>query len=148
MCGPAGSGKSTVARRLEGEGMVRLSFDEAAWQLGLRTMPVEADVHHEIEAALRGRLIDLVSSGADVVLDFSFWSLRMREDYRRLLLLPLGIVPETIYMATPRGVALARIRTRTVSHSDDFMLSEELAAEYFDRFEVPTAGEGPLTVIA
>lgn len=36
MCGPAGSGKSTVARRLEGKGMVRLSFDVAAWQAGLR----------------------------------------------------------------------------------------------------------------
>lgn len=127
--------------------MVRLSFDEAAWQRGLRTMPLEADMHSEIEAALRGRLIDLVSSGADVVLDFSFWSLTMREDYRRLLR-PLGIIPETIYLATPREVALARIRTRTVSHPDDFRLSEEVAGRYFDHFEVPTAEEGPLTVIA
>lgn len=27
MCGPAGSGKSTYARRLEAQGMVRLSID-------------------------------------------------------------------------------------------------------------------------
>ena len=27
MCGPAGSGKSTVARQLEQQGMTRLSFD-------------------------------------------------------------------------------------------------------------------------
>ncbi|WP_396327805.1 AAA family ATPase [Jatrophihabitans lederbergiae] len=27
MCGPSGSGKSTYARRLESEGMIRLSFD-------------------------------------------------------------------------------------------------------------------------
>ncbi len=53
----------------------------------------------EIEADLRARLLDLVAQGADVVLDFSFWSRRMRDDYRELLE-PTGVVPETIYLAT------------------------------------------------
>jgi dephospho-CoA kinase len=30
MCGPAGSGKSTVARQFERQGMIRLSFDQEA----------------------------------------------------------------------------------------------------------------------
>lgn len=146
MCGPAGAGKSTIARRLERDGMVRLSFDEAAWQRGLRTMPLEAEAHREIEAALQSRLVALIESGEDVVLDFSFWSRTMREGYR-LLVRPLGVEPETIYLATPRDVALARIRARNARHADDFTLSEELAAEYFDHFDVPTVDEGPLTVI-
>ena len=127
--------------------MVRLSFDEAAWQLGLRTMPLEAKTQGQIEAALQARLVALVESGEDVVLDFSFWSLNMREEYRRLLR-PLGVEPETIYLATPREIALARIRARGALHADDFSLSGELAAEYFDHFEVPTAEEGPVVVIA
>ena len=126
--------------------MVRLSFDEAAWQMGLRTMPLEAETHREIEAALQTRLIELVHSGSDVVLDFSFWSLKMREEYRRLLR-PLGVEPETLYISTPREVALERIRARAAGHANDFRLSEELAAKYFDHFEVPTAEEGPLEVI-
>ncbi len=126
--------------------MVRLSFDEAAWRMGFRAMPLEAGPRREIEAALQSRLIKLVQSGFDVVLDFSFWSLNMREEYRRLLR-PLGVEPETIYMATPREVALERIRGRAAGHADDFRLSEKLAAKYFDNFEVPTAEEGPLEVI-
>jgi predicted kinase len=147
MCGPAGAGKSTIARQLEKDGMVRLSFDEAAWQLGHRAMPLEAQLQGEIEAALQARLVALVESGKDVVLDFSFWSLKMREEYRRLLR-PFGVEPETIYLATPRAVVLSRIRSRLAAHANDFPLTEELAAEYFDHFEVPTAEEGPLKVIA
>ena len=67
MCGPAGAGKSTIARRLQAAGAVRLSLDEEAWERG--------------------------------------------------------------------------------EHADDFVLTEDLAAEYFDHFEVPTPEEGPLTII-
>jgi hypothetical protein len=61
----------------------------------------------------------------------------MRADYRRLLE-PTGVVPETV---------LERVRARSGSHPDDFVLAEGLAARYFDHFEVPSAAEGPLTVI-
>ncbi|WP_373637793.1 hypothetical protein [Arthrobacter sp. ZGTC412] len=36
MCGPAGAGKSTIARQLASAGMVPLSFDEAAWHMSRR----------------------------------------------------------------------------------------------------------------
>ena len=127
--------------------MTRLSVDKAAWQMGLRTMPLGLENQRAIDAALRARLVALVESGEDVVLDYSFWSQSMREEYRRLLR-PLGVEPETIYLATPRDEVLARIRARRANHPDDFTLSEELAAEYFDHFEVPTNDEGPLRVIA
>ncbi|OLT01034.1 aminoglycoside phosphotransferase [Pseudonocardia sp. CNS-004] len=144
MCGPAGSGKSTYARRLEREGMVRLSFDAEAWDRGIAV--VSDEIRAEIEVDLRARLLALVAAGRDVVLDFSFWSRRMRADYRRLLE-PIGVVPETVYLATDRETVLARVRARCGSHPDDVVLAEELAARYFDHFEVPSADEGPLTVI-
>lgn len=71
MCGPAGSGKSTVARQYERQGMVRLSFDQEAWSRGITEMPLPEEVRGEIEHVLRARLIDLVRHGSDVVLDFS-----------------------------------------------------------------------------
>jgi predicted kinase len=144
MCGPAGSGKSTYARRLEQEGMVRLSIDVAVWKRGLLTASNE--VRDEIEGDLRARLLKLVAAGQDVVLDFSFWSRQMRADYRRLLE-PMGVVPETVYLATDRETVLERVRARSGSNPDDFVLSEDLAARYFDHFEAPSADEGPLTVI-
>jgi predicted kinase len=147
MCGPAGSGKSTVARRYEQQGMARLSFDQEAWSRGITTMPLPQDVRRDIERALRGRLVDLVRAGSDVVLDFSFWSRDMRDEYRELLR-PLGVVPETVYLATDRATVLQRIGARVARDGDDFKISTELAAFYFDHFEAPTPAEGPLTVIA
>lgn len=147
MCGPAGSGKSTFARLLEAEGMARLSFDTEAWKRGIRSMPLPQHVSDDIEEELIAQLRSHINSGVSVVLDFSFWSRKMRADYRRLVR-GLGVEPETVYLATPRDVVLRRIRERSCSDSDDFALSEELAAEYFDRFEVPTPEEGPLKVVA
>jgi len=147
MCGPAGSGKSTVARQYEQQGMARLSFDQEAWSRGITAMPLPQGVHRDIEDALRARLVELVRVGADVVLDFSFWSRGMREEYRELLR-PFGVVPETVYLATDRATVLSRIAARTERDGDDFAISTELAAFYFDHFEVPTAAEGPLTVIS
>ncbi len=146
MCGPSGSGKSTHARGLESEGMVRLSFDAEMWHRGISSVPLSSELRSEIEAELRARLLELVAAGRDVVLDFSFWSRRMREDYRRLLE-PTGVVPETIYLATDRETVLDRLRTRRGSHRDDYVLPDELAAQYFDHFEPPTADEGPLRTI-
>jgi len=146
MCGPAGSGKSAVARRYEQQGMVRLSFDQEAWSRGITTMPLPADVRREIERVLRARLADLVRAGSDVVLDFSFWSRNMRDEYREFLR-PFGVVPETVYLATDRATVLQRVADRAAQDGDDFKLSTELAAFYFDHFEVPTAAEGPLTIL-
>ena len=123
MCGPSGSGKSTYARNLESEGMIRLSFDVEMWRRGISTVPLPPDVRDEIEADLRARLLELVAAGSDVVLDFSFWSRRMRDDYRQLLE-PTGVVPETIFLATDRETVLDRMRTRRGSHSDDYVLTE------------------------
>jgi predicted kinase len=147
MCGPAGSGKSTVARQYEQQGMTRLSFDQEAWSRGITTMPLPPEVHRDIERTLRARLADLVRAGSDVVLDFSFWSRGMREEYRELLR-PLGVVPETVYVATDRATVLQRVSARAARDGDDFKVSTELAAFYFDHFEAPTAAEGPLTVIS
>jgi hypothetical protein len=126
--------------------MVRLSFDQEAWSRGITTMPLPADVHNDIERVLRARLADLVRAGSDVVLDFSFWSRRMRDEYREFLR-PFGVVPETVYLATDRATVLQRIADRAARGGDDFKLSTELAAFYFDHFEVPTAAEGPLTIL-
>ena len=109
-------------------------------------MPLPADVHAEIEGELRERLVDLIRQGVDVVLDFSFWSRRSRMEYREMLR-PFGIVPETIYLATTRAVALERMRARRLTHGDDYELPEEVAAAYFDHFEPPTSEEGPLRIV-
>ena len=127
--------------------MVRLSFDVELWRRGISTTPLPTDVGREIESHMQARLLELVAAETDVVLDFSFWSRRMRDDYRKLLE-PTGVVPETIYLATDRETILTRMRARRGSHSDDFVLTEDRVMQYFDHFEPPTPDEGPLTIIA
>lgn len=87
MCGPAGSGNPTLARRFERDGYVRLSFDEVAWQRGYRAHPVPDAVAAEIHAYLRDGLVALIGRGHHVVVDTSFWSRAARESYRSLVAL-------------------------------------------------------------
>lgn len=146
MCGPAGSGKSTYARVLEQHGMVRVSLDLNRWRDGTPSIVLSAEQQDEVEQTLRSRLLELVTAGRDMVLDVSFLSRQMRQEYRQLLE-PTGVVPETIYLATHRDIVLNPVRLRSGRHADDVVVPPVLAAQYFDNFEPPTPVEGPLTVI-
>lgn len=117
MCGPSGAGKTTYARGLEEAGWARLSFDSHLWARGIRSGDVDPAVREEIRLLLRDELRELVDGGRDVVLDCSFWSRAMRDEWRELLG-EQEIEPETIHLATADG--------------------------YLDRFEAPTREEGPL----
>lgn len=145
-CGPAGSGKSTYARRLEAEGYARLSFDEEAWRRGYRDHPLPAEAADEVHAALQARLAALVAEGRRVVVDTSFWSRASRERYRAFLA-PLGVTPVVHYLATPREVVLRRLEARAGAHGDDVVVPPEVALRYLDGFEAPTPDEGPLEMV-
>lgn len=146
MCGPAGSGKSTIARDYEADGMVRLSVDTEAWARGHRTMPLPEAVSAAITAELEQRLLACVRARQDVVLDLSFWSREMR-DHWRALIAPSGVIPEIVQVVASRETALARVEARAVGHSDDFRLPREIAERYYDHFQPPTDDEGPVTVV-
>lgn len=146
LCGPAGSGKSTVARSCRNAGYEVLSFDEEAWKRGHTSHPVPAEVAQTIHRDLQSRLLSLVAAGESVVVDTSFWSRRSRDDYRECLR-PAGIVPMVYYLNTPRSVVLERLSRRRGDGPHDVMVPPDLAASYVDGFEVPTPAEGPLRVV-
>lgn len=147
MCGPASSGKSTCALRLEAEGFQLLSIDREAWERGHRAMSLPPDAEAAIAEDLREHLLDLVHHGHDVVLDLSFWSRRMREEWRSALA-SIGVVPETMLVADDPGTALTRVQRRSAARPDGFPLPVEVARQYVDHFEPPTADEGPLAVVS
>ena len=145
MCGPGGAGKTTYAKELERDGWTRLSFEVELWDRGITTIP-PADVVAEVAADLKERLLRHVAAGDDVVLDFGFWFRRQRDEYRALLA-PLGVVPETVHVATSLATILSRVGQRHGRGADDWPLTEESARAYFAQFEPPTSEEGPLLVV-
>lgn len=146
LCGPAGSGKSTVARSCRDAGYEVLSFDEEACQRGHTSHPVPEEVGQAIHRDLQSRLLSLVAAGESVVVDTSFWSRRSRDDYRACLR-PAGIVPVVYYLDTPRSVIFERLSRRRGHGPHDVVVPPDRAASYVDGFEVPTPAEGPLRVV-
>lgn len=147
MCGPAGSGKSTWARRLEVQSWVRFSFDEMAWELGFHDHPVSPEVAASVHHRIKHHVSQALESGARVVIDTSFWSRRSRQEYRTFLGL-LGVVPVVYYVDTPRELVLQRLAARTGASALDVPVPPELATTYLDAFEVPTPDEGPLRIVS
>ena len=92
MVGLPGSGKTTLARKLEAErSALRLTVDE--WHVGLFGNDVhddsdEADFathdarHTAIELLLWETAARVLVLGVDVILDFGFWTRRERDDFR------------------------------------------------------------------
>jgi len=147
VCGPAGSGKSTHARRYAGAGYTVVSVDELAWEAGnAAAHPLPPDVATAVAHALRARVEDLLAAGRDVVVDSSFWSRAARDEYRALGARH-GARTVVVHVDTPRDVALARVAARRAAHPHDVVLAPDVAAAYHDGFEVPTPDEGEVEVV-
>ncbi|GAA3524904.1 hypothetical protein AFL01nite_14440 [Aeromicrobium flavum] len=147
MCGPTGAGKSTFARRLVDTGWTRLSFDVETWRLGAPAEPVSQADLDRIEDDLRERLIVAVGRGDDVVVDFSFSTRSLRDDYRALVADGLGLRAETVFLDVDRDTALRRVASRCDTGPDDLRLTDQEVAAHVDGFERPTFAEHPLRVV-
>jgi len=145
-CGPAGSGKSTHARRLEAAGYVRLSFDEEAWSRGWQEHPLPERAAREVDADLQAALVGHARAGRDAVVDTSFWSRARRDDYRALLGAE-GVVPVVHLQTAPPEELLRRLSLRSGSGPHDVVVPPAVARAYVDGFEIPTPDEGPLATV-
>ncbi|WP_454190891.1 AAA family ATPase [Paenibacillus sp. Marseille-Q7038] len=90
MCGVAGSGKTTIAQRLERRGFVRLSIDEEIWATNGRygiDYPIEMYDQLKVKAELKlhNELVNLLNEKRNVVIDFSFWQRKRRNEYKKLI---------------------------------------------------------------
>ncbi|HCW74291.1 MAG TPA: ATP-binding protein, partial [Clostridiaceae bacterium] len=113
---------------------------------GITEHPLTEELARQIRTVLDMRLISLIEQNADIVLDYSFWSVEMRMEYLKLLR-GFGIEPEIHYMKVPKEIAMERIRKRSGNHKDEIRLTEEMASLYYDHFQPPTADEGEIIEI-
>ena len=146
MCGPAGAGKSTLAKKFESTGMTILSYDEESFKRGLNEHPLPQEVLEDIKTYLDEKLVSLIMQNIDIVLDYSFWSREMRNEYISLLK-KYDIEPKIYYIKTPKEVVMERIRKRNGNHQNDIILTEQTASTYYDHFQPPTDEEGEVIVV-
>ncbi|WP_409291026.1 AAA family ATPase [Peribacillus sp. SCS-37] len=88
MCGIAGSGKTTLSKKLEMEGFTRFSIDEEVWEnFGRYAIDYPAEEYRanldKAHIILFEKMLKLIEAGVSVVVDSSFWRRSERDRYRK-----------------------------------------------------------------
>lgn len=147
LCGKICSGKTTYARQLKAErpASVLLSCDE----LMLTLFPDGAGEHHDV-LAQRARQyhfslsLELIRCGADVILDWGFWTRQWRNEARAFYA-GHGISCALHYVDAPPGVWQQHIEARNQSvlagQTGAYYVDDGLLAKLESRFDEPTDDE-------
>ena len=146
LCGLPGSGKTTYARQLEGQGVIRLSSDD--WMVPLFGHHMPREVFDERLAAVRHLQWDLTAkllkSGVDVVLDDGFWTRGERQQYRAQAE-ALGAEVRLIYFDVPVKELRRRLAVRNHNLTPGTFELDDAALDLFiTKFETPEPGEGAI----
>ncbi|MEH6991496.1 ATP-binding protein [Neobacillus drentensis] len=151
MCGVAGSGKTTFEQQLEKEGFVRLSIDEEIWATNGRygiDFPVEKyeKYKEDAERKLWNQLVKLIQDKQRVVVDFSFWQLSRRNQYKQLIE-EAGGKWKLIYLKVHPNVLRERLKIRSQRFDANaaFTITEEILTSFLSGFEAPI-GEGEIVI--
>ncbi|MBV9929225.1 MAG: ATP-binding protein [Acidobacteria bacterium] len=144
MCGLPGSGKTTLARRLERErDALRLTPDEWIARLFGQSLTPPAldwcrDPVESVQWDLAERALRL---GVNVILDFGFWSRAEREEFRARAA-ALGAGSELHFLDVPRGELSARLAARNAEPPPGtFNVSETQLDAWWKVFEPPAEDE-------
>ena len=140
LCGLPGSGKTTLAVRLERERpALRLTPDE--WIEALAIDPQDEEKRAVVEALqwkVASRALEL---GVDVVLDWGFWSRSERDDFRSRAA-ALGARAEVRFLDGPCDELSARLAERNVAPPQGvFRVSDAQLDLWRTLFEPPTPSE-------
>ncbi len=141
LCGPAGAGKTTHARKLERLGAVRLSMDEAVWADGWRQDEPPQERLAELYEGLRQAFDRALADGSDVVVDLSLADRSVRDEWRRLAG-AAGVSCELLVFTAPFDVLWQRVKRRNDDeHANAVRLTESRLRLYVDGFDWPHPDE-------
>jgi predicted kinase len=146
LIGLTGSGKTTYARRLEAEGVLRLSVDEEVFARN-GTYGVDYPDHEypqrerPVVEEIRERLAAAVRAGRSVVLDYGLWRRAERESYKKLVE-DAGGRWRLIYLKVEKAELLRRLHQRNErTDANALRVGPEALDEFYARFDEPS-GEG------
>ena len=139
MCGPPGSGKTTIARRLEVQ-LSAISFSPDEWLTQL-----DLGMNHPLREPLgdlQWRLArELLAKGQNVIMESGHW-MREERDEKRLAARALGVQVELQYLPVPLEELHRRIAQRTAERvRASYPLTPEELDKWIAVFEPPDASE-------
>ena len=140
VCGLPGSGKTTVARRLEQEtGAIRLNIDEWVSDLGVDFFDFE--FRRRLESRLYDHGITLLKLGLSIILEDGVWT-RDERDRHREIARKLGATTELHYFDLSFGELWRRLESRNaIGAQDTVPITKELLQESWRRFQRPDEAE-------
>jgi predicted kinase len=138
--GLPGTGKTTTARRIEGEySALRLTKDE--WMKSLYGRENPASASDVVEGRLIAIGLRALELGISVILDFGLWSRDERSALRQAAA-ELGAAVVILFCEAAPDVQRKRLGERlAASPHETWPISEEELTEWAARFDVPTPGE-------
>ena len=145
MCGISGSGKTHYARQLEKEGFIRLSTDNLIWErVGTKlyelTQEEQKELFKQCNQEIRNRLLTLLKSGHNVVMDSTNCKRVVRDEVRNICK-TVNVKPVFIYCSAGKEELWRRLSLRKGNSAEDLLVTEEQFSEYWNGFERPQADE-------
>jgi predicted kinase len=136
VCGLPGSGKTTLAKALEGKhGAIRFSPDD--WLDALSINLHREDVREKLEALQWKLAQQLLARGLSIIIEWGTWA-RSERDTLRLGARALGAAVELHYVSAPVDVLFERLQRRG---REDPAIERDALSRWFEIFQVPTAEE-------
>lgn len=150
LCGRIASGKSYYAAKLGEKGAVLMSTDDLMLSLFDGCL---GDRHDQtvldIERYFCSLAPQIVSHGADVVLDYGHWSRSLRDEVRDLCE-KAGVDCELHYITAPDDIRKKRLELRNVGNAQrqgrQYIIDGEMLARLDAKFEEPDEEEVDLLI--
>jgi predicted kinase len=136
VCGLPGSGKTTLARRLEGRlHAIRFSPDE--WITALSLDIYDEARREKIEALQWKFAQNLLALGLTVIIEWGTWA-RTERDTLRTGARALGAAVELHYLSEPSNVLFDRVQRRGTENPP---IERDEMLRWFEMFQAPTPEE-------
>lgn len=145
-CGKMGAGKSTRSQEIAGERNAVL-LSEDAWLAGLYPTEITSFEDYlrysaRLKPLIRALVIDILSKGTDVVMDFPANTVRQRKWFKKLVD-ETRVPHELVYLKVSDEVCLQRIAKRGIEQPERAAFdTEETFRQVTAFFEEPSAEEG------